>query len=482
MKLKDIDIGQTLIQAKALVDSNSIMDSGVKALMSLLIMIIELLAGKFGTNSRNSHTPPSQDPFRNKKKSEGTRRKPGGQLGHKGSHLSQTKSPDEIVKVLIDHKVLPEGGSFIELPPEKRQVVDIRLSVFITEYQAQILKDNQGNIYKADFPEAVKAPIQYGPSVRSFVCYMSNYQLVPNERLTEIFWDQFELPLSAGTVVNINQDGAQALQRFKKMALKKLQESPYLNLDETGVNVGGKGAWLHSASSSLWAYFEVSPKRGNEAMDAIGILPNFRGVMIHDNWKPYFKYADCQHALCNAHQIRELTRITETEQGTWAQKMIAFLCEAKDEKEKVQGPFSDKRIKEFMETYDQILALGIEECFPDKSVLENPRKRGREKKTKSQTLLLRLQEKKKETLLFLTNEYASFTNNMAERDIRMLKVHQKISGCYKTFETANDACLIRSFISTCRKQGICISEALNDLFKGKLPTFSSTSTTLSAPS
>jgi transposase len=465
--LKEVNISESLRAAKELLAEDRSLSTSARAIFSLLVTIVELLLSKFGANSKNSSIPPSQDPNGVKKKLSSTGKKPGGQVGRIGKTLSQVDNPDEIVEIKIDPKTLPAGINFKELPSEKRQVFDVRLSVFVTEYRVQVLKDSQGRIYKADCP--VQGTVQYGASVRGLSCYLSNFQLVPVERITDFFEHQVGLPLSAGTVVNINMEAAQALQNFLFLAKKELLAEPVLHADETGLNVGGKGAWLHGATSLLWSLFTVSDKRGTSAMDAIGILPHFKGVLVHDHWASYFKY-DCTHAMCSAHLIRELTRVVEESNHSWASAMIAHLYAMKREVEAAQDrKLPAERVEELTQIFDTIIATGEKECPLVVSSLKP--KRGRVKQSRARNLLDRFREKKSATLRFMTHGDAPFTNNLAERDIRMTKVHQKISGCYKTLDTANAACLIRSFISTCQKQGISISLALNDLFEGKLPNF-----------
>ena len=465
--LKSIDVSGSIASAKEHLASDSSLSHSTKSLMNLLIVIIELLMSRFGANSKNSSVPPSQDPNGEKKKRVSSGRKPGGQLGRKGTTLTQVENPDEIVDVKIDPTLLPKGRKFKELYPEKRQVFDIKMSVHVTEYRIQVLKDDRDCVYKAKCIFA--GPVQYGPSVRGLVCYLSNFQMVPVERITDFFEHQLDLPLSAGTVVNINTEAAEALVGFEALVKKELISETVLHADETGINIAGKSAWLHGATSPSWSFFQASNKRGNEAMDTIGIIPNFNGVLVHDHWASYFKY-ECIHAMCCAHLVRELTRIVEESGHLWASSMIAHLYTMKKEVESApQRKLSGDRVAALTSRFDEIIGTGDIESPLAKEIAAP--KRRRKKQSRSRNLLDRLREKKSATLRFMTHGDAPFTNNQAERDIRMTKVHQKISGCYKTLETANASCLIRSFISTCQKQGICVSSALNDLFQGKLPTF-----------
>lgn len=470
--LKTVDVSGSLASAKAHLADDTSLSASTRSLMNMLIVIVELLMAKFGANSKNSSVPPSQDPNGDKKKRISAGRKPGGQVGHKGSTLTQTEEPDEIVDVKIDPTTLPSGRVFKELAQEKRQVFDIKMTVHVTEYRLQVLRDDCGALHKAKC--AFKSSVQYGPSVRGLVCYLSNFQMVPVERITDFFEHQIDLPLSTGTVVNINEEAAEALVEFKSLAKKELILEPLLHADETGINIAGKTAWLHAATSSSWSLFCASSTRGREAVETIGILPNFKGVLVHDHWATYFKY-DCTHAMCCAHLVRELTRVVEEDGHSWASAMIAHLYQMKGDVDSApQKKLTEDRIAALTSKYDEIIAIGEIES-PLAAEPEGP-KRGRKKQSRARNLLDRFRDKKSATLRFMTHGDAPFTNNQAERDIRMTKVHQKISGCYKTLKTANASCLIRSFISTCQKQGICVSSALTGLYEGKLPVFRSAST------
>ena len=467
---KSIDISGNLSRARALLAPEKTIDAdSLKSVMSMLVTIIELLLSIMGANSKNSSVSPSQDPNRPKPPKVGkSDKKPGGQPGRKGVTLTQVPEPNEIVEVNVDLGQLAPGP-FKELPREKRQVFDIQMNVHVTEYHVQVIRDAKGHIHKANCP--VEGAVQYGSSVRGLACYLSNFQLVPVERIVDFFEHQIGLPLSAGTVVNINTEAAAALCEFERTAKQELIASPVLHADETGINLSGKNAWLHSASTQSWSLFCPSLKRGAEAIEHIGIIPQYRGVLVHDHWASYFKYS-CIHAVCGAHLVRELTRVVEQSQNSWAKDMIEHLYLMKTEVEAVpERKLSPEEIQALGKKYDEIIALGEAQNPISAAVNGDPPKRGRIKKSKERNLLERMRDKRSATLRYMEFGDAPFTNNQAERDIRMTKVHQKISGCYKTLETAKAACLIRSFISTCQKQGFCIYTALSDLFVGKLPSF-----------
>jgi transposase len=475
VKIKDFDISSEIKKVQAHIESQKNLPLETVALLQMLMTIITLMMNFFGANSKNSGTPPSQDPYRAKKTRVKTGKKPGAQKGHVGTTLEPVENPDEIVKLKINPSSLPKDRTFTELESQKRQEINVRITTSVTEYQAQVLQDNLGERYVAQFPKGIEARVQYGPSVRGLAVYLSNYQMLPFERMQDLFQHQMNLPISTGTLVNMNSAASNLLLQFEQIAKNNLVNSSLIYHDETGVNISGKTHWLHSASNDLWTLFRVHKKRGHEAMDSIGILPFFSGTVMHDNWASYFVY-DCRHALCNAHHIRELTRAAEDDGQKWAAAMIKLLLEIKKEVDEIElKKLSPERIKARNMEYDLLLAEAELECpisLSDPIAEEaQKKKRGRKKKSKSRNLLERLRDRKAATLLFMEEKLVPFTNNQAERDLRMTKVQQKISGCFRSETGATDFCRIRSFISTCMKQSVEVASALNDLFLGKLPDF-----------
>jgi transposase len=250
---------------------------------------------------------------------------------------------------------------------------------------------------------------------------------------------------------------------------KKLIHSPLIHADETGINIDGKRLWLHSASNDQWTLFFPHGKRGSDAMNDIGVIPEFKGVLCHDHWKPYFKY-DCEHALCNAHHLRELERAFEQDKQQWAKEMQTLLIEMNKAVNDAGGKLDAKKTANYTKKYRAILDKAQIECPPpDESKRRGSR--GRIKRSKARNLLERLMNFEKETLRFLDNPVVPFTNNQGENDIRMTKVQQKISGYFRSQKGADIFCRVRSYISTCRKNGMRASEALSLLFSGKLPGF-----------
>lgn len=471
MKVENINIFESIENAKKQIASDKSLSPSVRSTIDLLILIITLLCNRRNLNSNNSSIPPSKNPLgtvlkKKKKKRKGKRRKKGGQNGHKGKTLEKIENPDEVEVLEIDLKSLPKG-TYHEVGYDIRQTVEITVSRHVKEYQAQILENEKGEQYVAEFPNDVKRPIQYGASLKAHSVYMSQFQLVPIDRIRDHFTDQMGIPISTGTIANFNKKAYDLLEAFESITIEKLIASNRNNADETGINVDGKRIWLHSVSNDLWTIYMPHIKRGTEAMNAMGILSKFKGRLCHDHWKPYYTFEDITHCLCNAHHLRELERAWEQDGQTWAKNMQKFLCDARDAVEKAGGALSKKEAKRFLKRYRNILTRGGKEC-PSPN---NTNTKGRVKKSTSRNLLERLRDFEEDTLRFMTEKDVPFTNNLGESDIRMTKVQQKISGCFRSMEGAKIFCRNRGYLSTCRKHGVGPSEALKILFEGRLPDF-----------
>lgn len=468
MKIQSIDIGATIDRAQKLVAEDRQMSDATKSMFEILILVITLLANRLGLNSTNSSKPPSTDPNRKKRAKTSTGKKAGGQPGHVGVTLQKVDDPDKIEIIKVDRRTLP-AGKYLQVGFETRQVFDIDISRVVTEYRAQILEDDNNRRFVAPFPEGVTKAVQYGPGIKAHAVYMSEFQLLPYNRIQDYFTEQIGVPISEGSIFNFNKEAFERLADFEDRVKQELATSALVHADETGINIGGKGHWLHSASNNAWTLFKPHAKRGTDAMDEIGVLPAFKGILCHDHWKPYYTY-DCTHALCNAHHLRELTRAWEQDGQNWARQMKALLEKINIKVNEAGGTLDAKTTEKFRQSYRKIIENAETEC-PDPKRPVNKGKRGRIKKSKSRNLLERLRDYESDVLRFMDNELVPFTNNMGENDIRMTKVQQKISGCFRSIEGASMFCRIRSFLSTCRKQGIKASQALDDLFQGKLPAF-----------
>ena len=431
---------------------------------------LELQANK---DSHNSSKPPSTDGQNKKtpKKRERSGKKPGGQKDHEGKTLEMSANPDKFDVHKVEHCECC-GCSLKHKQPmdyDRRQVFDIPpISVEVTEHRAEIVEcDKCGTVNTAAFPEGVTHKTQYGENLKAHALYLKNYCLLPYDRAAQLFEDFFGIPISPGTLVRINIDGAKGTKEVTDRIKELIRTSAVAHFDETGMRIGGKLHWLHVASTAGLTYYLPHEKRGGVAIDELGILPLFEGTAVHDGWKPYFNYL-CYHALCNAHHLRELICIYEDYDQRWAQQLIDLLLEIKERREKSKGnSFAAKTILGFEEKYREILKTGMEVNPPPVDPPQK-KKRGRKKKSKPLNLLERLQEHEKATLAFMYDFSVPFDNNQAERDGRMMKVQQKISGTFRSFDGALAFCAIRGYISTVKKQGLNVISALQEIFSEKM--------------
>ncbi len=450
----------------------------IKALRERVIQLEEQQA----KNSRNSSKPPSSDGLkkpnatssekrkRERKQKKGGQRKPGAQKGHKGNALNPVEEPKHIESHPV-HTCQECGHSLQEqaaVDYEARQVFDLPpIEIEVTEHRAEIKECQHCDaINKAEFPEEVNAPAQYGPQVKSIATYMKVYQLIPYKRSAEFFRDIFFLPLSEGTLVNIIKDCSKRLQPVTEQIRKALIQETVGGFDESGCRVEGKRIWIHVTSTPELTYYELHDKRGREAMDEIGILPDFKGRSIHDFFQSYYQY-DCDHGLCNAHLLRELIFLYEVQDQTWADQLIDCLLDMKDAVEKAKemnAPNCGKQGDQLKARYDEIVQAGLDaNPLPDK---KEPSKRGRPKRTKAQNLLIRLRNYKKDILAFVDDFTVPFDNNLSERDLRMIKIQQKISGTFRSATGGDDFCSIRGYISTIRKQAMNVIHSIYRVFTG----------------
>lgn len=471
MTINRINVEEVVERVKAQVAAEKGISPALKASLELLLVVVTLLVNRLGLGSKNSSIPPSADPNRQKNRREKGDRKPGGQEGHHGTNLSPVSDPDEVKVIKVDRATLPPG-QYRESGYEARQVIDIEISRVVTEWRAEVLMDQGGKRYVAPFPEGVTRPVQYGIGVKVNSVYMSQYQLVPYNRIEDHFREQMKVPVGNGSIYNFNKEAYERLEYFDHWVKSRLVGSLLGHADETGVNTGGVRSWLHNVSNEKFSYFYPHRKRGCEAIDEMGILPLFRGILCHDHWKPYYKYGG-SHALCNAHHLRELQRAWEQDKQGWAQRMAELLGEINKAVNKAGGRLDAPASELYRKRYRELLKEGDEECpAPD----ETKRKGGRGKvpRSKARNLLERLRDFEDDVLRFMDEEIVPFSNNQAENDLRMTKVQQKISGCFRSLEGAQIFCRIRSYLSTCRKHNVSATEALRLLFEGKWPHFMAT--------
>lgn len=403
------------------------------------------LERRLGLDSSNSSKPPSSDGLRKKPSPQSLRekcqKKSGGQDGHKGNTLKQVINPTFIERYKVE-RCDACGNSLSHQEPIKvikRQVFDIPAPrIEVTEHQVEVKHCQCGHQTVAGFPENVVAPVQYGTRVKALAIYLANQQLIPEDRLQQLFGDIFALPISTATLVTMTSKFAQKITLYMEEILQKLKVANVKNMDETGMRVGKKTCWTHVLSNNFMTHYRASPKRKN-------LLDGITGVIVHDHWKPYFCMENVVHALCNAHHLRELQALIDIEKESWAAQMSCLL--------KLLSHEPNHVIENVSRAYDQIIAQGL--VFHEAQIPLSGRK-----KRIGHNLVLRLANYKNAVLRFLTTPDVPFTNNQAEQDIRMMKVKQKISGCFRTMLGAEIFCTIRGFLSTKRKQNENLFEAI----------------------
>jgi transposase len=445
----------------------------LRVVVEMLLLLVTALMNRVTLGSHNSSIPPSQDPNRKKPDPDAPpgagKRKQGGQKGHIGTTLQPVSEPDEVLELPVDRATLPPEHTYREAGFEARQVIDLQITCFVTEYRAQVLEDERGQRFVAAFPEGVSRPVQYGKSVKAHTVYLSQFQLLPYDRIRDQLQEQMGMPLSVGSIYNFNQEAYQRLATFEVWVKERLSQALCAHADETGINIGGQRHWLHNLSSPTLTLYMPHAKRGSEAMDDMGVLPHFHGTLCHDHWKPYYRYTGCLHALCNAHHLRELERAGEQDGQKWAKAMKTLLLELNDAVDQAGGRLPPDEDQRWRQRYRALLEDAKQECPAPNT--PQPGTRGRPKRSKARNLLERMEVFENDALRFMTDPLVPFTNNQGENDLRMTKVQQKISGCFRSMDGAKAFCRIRSYLSTCRKNGVSATDSLSLLFQGKMPDF-----------
>ena len=444
-------------------ESNRLIDS-LRRTIDDLNQRIKELTEQLGMNSKNSSKPPSTDINKPAPKSlrKPSGKKTGGQPGHPGSHLNIDTEPDEIIlhvpPVCLNCPHHDECVSRACIG-ETRRVVDAIVDVKVTAHQTLVLDCPLADIsHRGIFPEGVKATIQYGENLQALVVAMNTVGAVSLNRTQEILSGVFGVPLSTGTIVNMVNRCANGLTNVLETIRQNIIVSDIGHFDETGTNVDGKKYWVHSASNLLFTYLTVSPKRGQEGMDAGGVLPYFRGKGVHDCWQSYWKYNLVIHALCNAHLLRELVAAEERDESqSWATELINLLIEMKAAKEKAiekgKSEFTEEKLEEFSKKYDYIIKKAYEENPMPQDLQNTGKKRGRKKRGKTLALIERLDIHKVSICLFIHDFDVPFDNNLSERDIRMVKTKTKVSGCFRSFSGAENYLKIMSYVGSAKKHG-----------------------------
>lgn len=441
---------------------------------------------RLSKNSGNSGKPPSTDGYEKpapKSRRRHSGKKSGGQAGHAGHTLRMVETPDEIVAYPVEQcahcqKSLKQVAVHAT---EKRQVLDLpEIRLQATEHQAEIKACPSCHKFtRAAFPDGVTHAIQYGKRIKAQMAYFHEYQLLPLERTSETLHDLYAQDIAEGTILSACEELAGTVQPVQEAVKDHLTHTAkVVRFDESGARAIGKLHWFHVASNEDLTHYAVHAKRGRVAMDAIGILPNLHGRAIHDDLPSYFRYG-CQHGLCNAHHLRSLEFLLERYPQAWVKKLKDLLLEIQAAVEKAVSKAKTrlpaKMLEDFSVRYDAIVKQGFKQNPSPINELGHTRKRGRPKQSVAKNLLDRLRDHKGAVLAFMYDFNVPFDNNLAERDIRMLKVKQKISGCFRSLHGAEIFCVIRGYISTARKNGQRVLDVLRSAFDGQpyFPDFAS---------
>ena len=439
---------------------------------------IQSLRDQLAKDSRNSSKPPSSDGYekppvpRTRSLRRSGEKKTGGQPGHTGRRLEPVEQPDHFAV----HPVTECARCHTSLADtpvtdyEKRQVFDLPpVNVEVTEHRAEIKACPQcGELTTAAFPPDVTQPTQYGPRIKAQATYFNVYQHIPLARTRETFGDLYGHPLEEDTIRHANARVEKEIAPTIEEIRQQLCDSAVVHFDETGLRAAGKLHWVHVASTPTLTHYTFHPKRGSDAMIDGGILPRMTGTAVHDFWGSYFKVHQGAHASCNAHHLRDLIFIHEQYQQPWAAETIDLLLEIKDTVDQArptQDHLSASPLADFERRYAEILKRGFAANPPPDPPPK--KKRGRQKQSPPKNLLDRFRDHQKEVMAFMYDFRVPFDNNQGERDIRMIKVKQKVSGAFRTVAGAKQFCTIRGYISTARKQGQPVLEALEAACRGE---------------
>jgi len=446
---------------------------------------VKTLEGRQAKDSHNSNLPPSSDRFVRRPKSlkQKSGKKPGGQKGHQGHHLKQVEAPDGVLVHAVSHcshcqQDLRERKATLA---ERRQVIDLPTKrLWVTEHQVE---EKQCpicyHVTRASFPAPVTAPAQYGTGIQALAVSLVEGQAVPYARASQLLHDLLGVQLSAGSIASFVNTCHQNLAEVEKDLKEALVKVAVLHQDETGMRVKKEGWWVHVCSTDRLTHYAAHPSRGRAGMDAIGIAPQFRGTSVHDALVSYDGYRFTQ-ALCNVHHLRELTLVEEELKQPWARNMKDLLLDMKAKVEQARASGQQELELEvaaaLLRRYEKILMEGYQANPPPpppQKSAQGKRKPGRAKQSPARNLLNRLSQRKQAVLRFLFDFAVPFDNNQAERDLRMMKVQQKVSGCFRSEQGIVMFCRIRSYLSTLRKQGMELLSALEQTMTGHpvLPAF-----------
>lgn len=436
---------------------------------------VKNLQGKARKDSHNSSKPPSSDGFGKRTRSlRGKSARPsGGQVGHPGQTLEWQSEPDVVERHGVE-VCSGCGASLTAVPVEtvfSRQVFDIPpIDLVVTEHQVEV-KDcpHCGQVNQGSFPAEANTVVQYGPRLKGLMVYLMEWQLLPSNRVCDLLETLGQVSVSEGTLYQVREQCYEALAPIETTMQQAVQQAAVIHSDETGLRVNQRLWWLHVAATDGLTYYFVHPKRGRDAIDAMGILPTFEGIAVHDGWKSYATYG-CDHALCNAHHLRELQYILDQYQQPWALQMSLLLSSLHHQvfaaKADGKHTLSQDDLDRAEARYQAILEQGFA-ANPLPPPPQEPRKRrGRIRRSPPRNLLERLKTHQVPVLRFIHDFTVPFDNNQAERDLRMMKLKQKISGGFRSEDGARRFCRIRGYLATLHKQNRNLLDALLNLFSG----------------
>ncbi len=442
---------------------------------------IKELENQINKNSNNSSKPPSSDGYAKpapKSLREKSGKKPGGQSGHNGSGFKLMKDPDETITHMPAACIgCPQSEECLRNAnvDGTRYEIDIIVEVKVTAHKVLscTCPHLNGTRLCGKFPDTIRSTMQYGNNLAALAVALNTDGMMGIDRTHKILNSVFGIPISVGTISSFVERCSENVTDTVNQIRDKVRNRTVCHFDETGIRVDGRLHWMHSASDALYTYMTVESKRGEEGIKASGILPEFRGTAVHDCWASYFKYENVRHSLCCAHILRELTGIYENHGQEWANKFIKLLVDTKDMKDNLvdngENAFSKNQLDDFHAKYDLLIREGFEQN-PMPAETEEP-KRGRKKEGVVRALLHRLDKYSAAVCLFADDFNVPFDNNQAERDIRMVKVKQKVSGCFRTLEGSRNFTRIMSYIGTAKKQGICAFSAIKDALCGHAGLF-----------
>jgi transposase len=422
-------------------------------------------------DSHNSSKPPSSNGFKRPPQSLRVKsgKRPGGQNGHEGFTLRQTENPDRI-RIHRCRGKCDCGRSLAEaavLEIAKKQIIDLpKIKAVVTEHQAHTIQCTCGMVHKADFPEGVNAPVQYGSGIKALAVYLIVQQLLPVQRTQRIFKDMLNIELSQATLQSYTVVGYHGLETTENGIKNQIVSAEVAHADETGCDVDKGLSWIHSLGTLEYTWYGFDKHRGKDALTVAELIERFDGRLMHDGWKNYLHYV-CKHALCNAHHLRELVFIDEHLKEKWAKDMKKLLLEIKETVEsaynKGKNSLPRPQQQRFRRRYFAIIRQGL--AIQPPPIKRKPGQRGKIKQPPGKNLLDRLKNHSDEVLAFMYDFTVPFTNNLAERDLRMVKVKLKVSGCFRTVFGAQVFCRIRGFLSTINKQNLDVMHYLRKVFE-----------------